>query len=288
MNTTPAASVPVEAPSEHRRILLSGDRSLRGIWVRTRLPQARPAIEVTELDEETLDRLDRQSGGLFRDPRPLIVHCDAPVAVVATLLSRLSSFDGTVVVSVPRAPAKIHAFESVTVRAPKDRRGWQDIGREFGLTLDASSADLLHRWATKDVTRSVSVLELCRLGRLHRPSVAQLEQLVVTGDDDVTPWTVGDHVENGRATEALTLCEDVVPLALHAYLSRRWIRALELGEGSEPVDQREQRLAQLSRRVGMERLRKAIALLAEHDMLLKQYGHDGLRLLICRAAPLFR
>jgi hypothetical protein len=250
------------------------------------LPRSPAAIEVPVLDDEMTDRLSALMGGLFSRPDHIVVQTDGPAALITALMTLLDGHNGDVVVAAAKAPVR-HRYELVELTAPTTSTAWQRLAAELGVNLDRPGAELLRR-RSGNLATTVSVLELCRLGRITNPTAAQLDLLLVTDTADATPWSVGDHLEYGRLQSALEAAEEAVPLALHAYLARRWMRSLALHEGDTPADHRDRKLLELVNRVGADSLHRALDVLVSSDMLLKQHDHDGLRVMLARLAPLFK
>jgi hypothetical protein len=269
-------------------LILEGDEALRRWWVRRHLPMARVAtLSATLTPNERIELISAVEPGLFGPPPALVLHCDAPVAVISDLLTAFDSSVGTVVFSSARYPRQTLGFTTLQLPRPgSDPRGWQQLAADLGVTLDRAGVDLLRRRCGDDVGRGLAALELCVLGRIHTPNAKQLEALLISSSEPVVPWTLGDHIEAGRA-DALELCQQTEPLVIHAYLSRRWQRALQLLEGDQPADQRDQRLAEFGRRHGESRLQDALHVLAESDFLLKTHQHDALRIMVVRLLAVF-
>lgn len=277
--------VPPSVPGSRRRLLV-GPRPLRDIWLKYALPCSPAVIEVPVLDDEMTERLGALTGGLFSKPDPIVVQTDGPVALITTLMTLLEGHNGDVVVAAGKAPVR-HRYELVELTTPTTSAAWQRLAAGLGVNLDRPGAELLRR-RSGNLATTVSVLELCRLGRITNPTAAQLDLLLVTDTADATPWSVGDHLEHGRLQPALEAAEEAVPLALHAYLARRWMRSLALHEGDVPADHRDRKLLDFVNRVGADSLHRALHVLASSDMLLKQHDHDGLRVMLARLAPLFK
>lgn len=283
----PAAPLP-GAPAPGAKILLDGDSGLRQWWLRRHLPGAhRFQLGGTADASDRARLLDAAHGGLFAAPAPLVVEADAGVRLDVALLGELAATPATVVLNCGRTPAGSTGFERLRLSGPGDSaRAWQDLAGTLGVTLDRAAADFLRRSCRDDTARGLGVLDLCELGRIHQPTTRQLQALLVSSPDTAAPWLIGDRIEAGRP-DAVELCEQTEPLALHAYLARRWSRALQLCEGGQPGDTRDQRLVEVGRRLGADRLRRALVVLASGDLLVKQYGQDGLRILVTRLSRLF-
>jgi hypothetical protein len=283
--TSPMATTPLTGS----KIVLEGDMALRHWWLRRRLPDCRRFALGTTIDPATRgELLDASHGGLFGDPIPLVIEWESGNRIDAALLEQLVKAPATVILNSNRPPTKTEGFERLRFDPPgASTRSWQRLALELGVTLNATEADLLRRSCRDDTARGLAALELCDLGRLDRPTVGQLRALLVSSNDPAAPWEIGDRIEAGRL-DALELCDQTEPLALHAYLSRRWMRALQLAEGEAPSDGRDQRLVALHQRLGVEPLRRALLQLAASDQLLKQYPADGLAVLVTRLCHMFR
>lgn len=286
---TPGSSPLVARPLTGSKIVLEGDMALRHWWLRRRLPDCKRFALGTTIDPATRhELLDASHGGLFGDPAPLVIEWESGNRLDPVLLEQLVKAPATVILNSNRPPTKTDGFERLRFDPPgASSRSWQRIALELGVTLNAAAADLLRRRCRDETARGLAALELCELGRLDRPTVGQLQALLISSSDPAAPWEIGDRIEAGRI-DALELCDQTEPLALHAYLSRRWMRALQLAEGDEPTDSRDQRLVSLYQRLGVEPLRRALLQLAASDQLLKQYPADGLALLVTRLCYLFR
>jgi DNA polymerase III delta subunit len=172
------------------------------------------------------------------------------------------------------------------------------IAASADISLSRQVRQLLIERTGHEPARLQSVIEQCRIGGIKNPSAAQINILCGTTSSAGVPWDLSDHLERGNLQAALDVCSAAVPLATLAYLGNRYQQAMRIFEsgannpeeaaktlGSKSVYTTELLLA-LSRRVGRERLEKIILIIAEGDLLAKQHGIDGLRIVIGRIAPL--
>jgi|LauGreDrversion2_2_1035103.scaffolds.fasta_scaffold46781_1 hypothetical protein len=172
------------------------------------------------------------------------------------------------------------------------------IAASADISLSRQVRQLLIERAGHEPARLQSVIEQCRIGGIKNPSAAQIIILCGTTSSAGVPWGLSEHLERGELQAALEVCSAAVPLATLAYLGNRYQHAMRIFEsgasnpeeaartlGSKSVYTAE-RLLVLSRRVGRKRLEKIILIIAEGDLLAKQHGIDGLRIVIGRLAPL--
>ena len=173
------------------------------------------------------------------------------------------------------------------------------IASSSEVSLTRQVRQLLIERAGHEPARLQSVIEQCRIGGIRNPSAAQINVLCGTTSATGVPWDLSDHLESGDLHSALDICAAAVPLATLAYLGNRYqqaMRVIEFGasspeEAAKAIDGKSiytaERLLVLSRRVGRERLAEIITIIAEGDLLAKQHGIDGLRIVVGRLAPLF-
>lgn len=165
-----------------------------------------------------------------------------------------------------------------------------------GVTLTRPVRQHLLDRVAHDPARLLSVIEQCRIGAISSPSVKQIDMLCGTADPAGVPWDLSDLLERGDVAGALDSCVNAVPLATLAYLGNRYqqmMRILEAGAttadaaadaaGSKSPAAAE-RLLRVARRLGPERLAAIIDDIANGDLLVKQHGVDGLRVVVGRIA----
>ena len=173
------------------------------------------------------------------------------------------------------------------------------ISLTVSVSLSREVSHLLLERVGHDSARLQSIIEQCHIGGIRKPTVAQINVLCGTTNPVGVPWDISDYLERGDLHKALSLCSFAVPLATLAYLGNRYQQAMLIIEsgatnpeeaakasGSKSAYSAE-RLLSLSRRVGRERLAEIITILADGDLLAKQHGIDGLRVIIGRIVPLF-
>ena len=173
------------------------------------------------------------------------------------------------------------------------------LAENAGVTLSRQVRQLLIERVGHDPARLLSVLEQCSIGNFTTPSSAQINLLCGTANAAGVPWDLSDSLERGDAAGAMAACSDAAPLATLAYLGNRYLQVMRIIEaGCKTTEEAvkasgakspatAERLMNLGRRIGREPLSEIITAIAEGDMLAKQHGVDGLRIVIGRIAPLF-
>jgi len=173
------------------------------------------------------------------------------------------------------------------------------VASSAGVTLSRQVRQLLLTRVGHEPARLQSVIEQCRIGGFMNPTVAQINVLCGTASAAGVPWDLSDYLERGDRQAAIDACTNAVPLATLAYLGNRYQQAMRIIEAEATTSDdaataagtksayTADRLLQLSRRLGRERLAQVIVTIAEGDLIAKQHGVDGLRIVIGRLAPLF-
>lgn len=233
--------------------------------------------------------LGRNAGALRADEGArLVQYLDDPLATTALVLV---GGGGTVPPKLLAAVKKVgEVVDAGPPRQARERTSWLvERLRQAPVKLDAAAGNRLGEHLGEDLGRLPGILEVLRgaYGEGAAVGVDQLEPFL--GDaGGVAPWDLTDAVDRGDAAAALVLLHRLLgggdrhPLVVMATLHRHFGQMLRL-DGSAVRNETQaaealglkgstfpakKALAQ-ARRLGSDRIRKAIALLAEADLDLR-------------------